>query len=226
MPTIVVMSPKGGAGKTTSALVLATQLAKKAEITVIDADPNHPIASWAKGGAKPDNMTVISDANEETIADRIDEAAEKTPFVVVDLEGTASKIVVMAVTRADFVIIPTQGSELDAEQASKALNVIKQHEKSMRRQVPDYEMPFKVLLTRTNSAIRARTLSHIHNLLLSNGIPVFKTEMNEREAFKAMFSYRKPLELLDKSKVANLEKAIQNAENLALEVIESIMGKK
>lgn len=222
MPTIVFVSPKGGAGKTTSALILATQLAKKTKVTVIDADPNHPIATWATGGNKPDNMTVISDTNEETIADRIDDAAAESPFVIVDLEGTASKIVVMAVTRADFVIIPTQGSELDAEQAGKALNVIRQHEKSMRRANSEYKLPYKVLLTRTNAAIRARTLSHIQKSMLNAGIPVFDAEMNEREAFKAVFSFRQPLEMLDRAAVSNVEKAIANAEEFAVEVINTL----
>lgn len=222
MPTIVFISPKGGAGKTTSALILATQLAKKTDVTVIDADPNHPIATWATGEHKPERMTVISDADENTIADRIDEAAATAPIVIVDLEGTASKIVVMAVTRADFVIIPTQGSELDAEQAGKALNVIRQHEKAMRRANTEYKLPFKVLLTRTNSAIRARTLSHIQASMEAAGIPLFEAEMNEREAFKAIFSFRKPLEMLDKKLVANVDKAIANAEAFALEVINDL----
>lgn len=226
MPTIVFISPKGGAGKTTSSLVLATQLAKKTQVTVIDADPNHPIETWAKGGHKPENMTVISDADEESIADCIDEAAMKTPFVIVDLEGTASKIVVMAVTRADFVIVPTQGSELDAEQAGKALNVIRQHEKGMRRANPEYSLPYKVLLTRTNAAIRARTLSHIQKSMLDAGIPLFDAEMNEREAFRAMFSFRKPLEALDKASVPNIAKAIINAEEFAREVIDELKAIK
>ena len=222
MPTIVFVSPKGGAGKTTSALILASQLAKKTQVTVIDADPNHPIASWSTGNNTPKNLTVISDVTEETIADRIDEAAALTPFVIVDLEGTASKIVVMAVSRADFVIVPTQGSELDAEQASKALNVIRQHEKSMRRANADYVLPYAVLLTRTNSAIRARTLVHIQKSLLDSGIPVFNSELNEREAFKSIFSFREPLEFLDKKAVSNVDKAIINAQEFTAEVIEKL----
>lgn len=226
MPTIVFVSPKGGAGKTTSSLVLATQLAKKTQVTVIDADPNHPIATWSTGPNVPANLTIISDADEETIADRIDEAAAATPFVIVDLEGTASKIVIMAVSRADFVIVPTQGSELDAEQASKAFTVIRQHEKSMQRVNPDYKLPYSVLLTRTNSAIRTRTLSHIEKSLVGAGIPVFQTELNEREAFRAMFSFRQPLEKLSSSEVANIDKAIGNAESFAAEVIEALRATK
>src|SRR5581483_10397717 len=47
MPTIAFVSPKGGAGKTTSAFLLATALAKTYDVTVIDADPNHPIKTWS-----------------------------------------------------------------------------------------------------------------------------------------------------------------------------------
>lgn len=219
MPTIVFLSPKGGAGKTTSSLVLAEQVARAADVTVIDADPNRPIESWAKGGAKPERMHVVADADEENIIERIEDAAARTPFVIVDLEGTASKIVLMAVSQADLVIVPTQGSQLDAEQAGRAFRVIQQQEKMSRRRVP-----YAVLLTRTNSAIRTRTLSHIEKGLVAAGIPVFNTELNEREAFRAMFSFRQPLAGLNQSEVANLDKAIANAEQFAQEVIQTLRG--
>lgn len=219
MPTIVFVSPKGGAGKTTSALVLASQLARSALVTVIDADPNRPIATWAKGANTPVNLKVVADADEENIMEKIEAAAAETPFVIVDLEGTASKLVVMAVSQADFVIVPTQGSQLDAEQAGRAFRVIQQQEKIVRRTQPSYTLPYAVLLTRTNSAIRTRTLSHIQRGLVNASIPVFDTELNEREAFKAMFSFRQPLEHLSGADVANLDKAIQNAEAFANEVI-------
>jgi chromosome partitioning protein len=217
MPTIVFVSPKGGAGKTTSSLILAEQLARAADVTVIDADPNRPIASWAKGDAKPDRLHVVADADEENIIERIEEAAARTPFVIVDLEGTASKIVLMAISQADLVIVPTQGSQLDAEQAGRAFRVIQQQEKMSRRRVP-----YSVLLTRTNSAIRTRTLSHIEKGLVAASIPVFDTELNEREAFRAIFSFRRPLAGLNSSEVANLDKAIVNAEQFAQEVIATL----
>jgi chromosome partitioning protein len=222
MPTIVFVSPKGGAGKTTSALILATQLAKGTKVTIIDADPNHPIQTWSKGDNTPANLSIVSDVNEDNITDKIEEAAEKTPFVIVDLEGTASKIVVMAVSHADFVIVPTQGSHLDAEQAGRAFKVIQQQEKSIRRVKPNYKLPYSVLLTRTNPAIRTRTLRFIEKGLTDASIPVFTTELNEREAFRAMFSFRQPLEFLDGKDVANLDKAIKNAEHFSKEVIETL----
>lgn len=214
MPTIVFVSPKGGAGKTTAALILALEIARGTGVTVIDADPNRPIKNWA-GSADVSNLTVVADADEENILERIEEAAAQTPFVVVDLEGTAAKIVLLAISQADLVIVPTQGSQLDAEQASRALRVIKQQEKMSGRPVP-----FTVLLTRTSVAIRTRNMAHIQRGLVDAGVPVLKVELHEREAFRAVFSFRQPLEQLSPTDVGNLDKAMANAEAFAAEVIE------
>jgi chromosome partitioning protein len=214
MPTIVFVSPKGGVGKTTAALLLATEIARAAKVTVIDADPNHPIQAWGRGGAAPANLTIDASADEDNIIERIEEAAAATPFVVVDLEGTAAKIVLLAVSQADLVVIPTQGSQLDAEQASRAIKVVKQQEKMTGRTTP-----FGVLLTRTSPIIRTRTMGHIQGGLTDAGIPMFKTQLNEREAFRAMFSFQQPLETLDPADVPNLDKAIANAEEFTAEII-------
>jgi chromosome partitioning protein len=91
MPTIVMISPKGGAGKTTSALILSCELARATSVTLVDADPNRPMAEWAKSGHSPPNLRIVSDGDERNIISKIRQAATETAFVVVDLEGTASK---------------------------------------------------------------------------------------------------------------------------------------
>jgi len=217
MPTIVFVSPKGGAGKTTSAFLLATALAKLYDVTVIDADPNHPIQTWAAGGNTPPRLTIVSDANEDTIIERIEDAAMKTPFVIVDLEGTASKIVIYAITQADFVIIPTQGSQLDANEASRAIRVVLQSQKLKKAAIP-----YAVLLTRTNASIRTRGLAHIQNGMIDAGIPVLETELNERDAYKAVFSFQQTLDGLSPAEVPNLDKAKLNVWHLAHEILERL----
>jgi chromosome partitioning protein len=217
MPTIVFVSPKGGAGKTTAALLLASQLASSYDVTLIDADPNRPIKAWASGGNTPKRLSVVSDVDEDNIIERIEEAAQKSPIVVVDLEGTAAKIVVLAVSQADLAVIPIQGSQLDAEQASRAIKVIKQREKMTGR-----ALPYAVLLTRTNPVIRTRTMSHIQKGLIDAGVPVMETELNDREAFRAVFSFRQPLAGLDPTEVANLDKAQANVEDFALEILRGL----
>jgi chromosome partitioning protein len=219
MPTIAFVSPKGGAGKTTSAFLLATALAKLYDVTIIDADPNHPIKTWAGGGRTPQRLAIISDVNEDSIIDRIEDAASTTPFVIVDLEGTASKIVVYAISQADFVVIPTQGSQLDANEASRAVRVVMQSGKMTGK-----AKAYAVLLTRTSTSIRTRGLSHIQNGMIGAGIPVFETELNERDAFKAVFSFQLTLDDLSPAEVSNLDKAKANVDAFMRELIERVAG--
>jgi chromosome partitioning protein len=75
------------------------------------------------------------------------------------------------------------------------------------------------LFTRTNSAIRPRTLQHIREEFKKHNVPALRTQMNEREAFRAIFSFGGTLESLDASQVSNRDAAIKNARELASEVI-------
>jgi chromosome partitioning protein len=221
MPTIAFVSPKGGVGKTTSAFLFSTAVAKLYDVTVIDADPNHPIQTWAAGGNTPPRLTIISDADEDTIIERIEEAATKTPFVIVDLEGTASKTVIYAISQADFVVIPTQGSQLDANEASRAIRVVLQSEKMTGK-----AKPYAVLLTRTNQSIRTRGLAHIQKGLIDAGIPVLETELHERDAFKAVFSFQQTLDELNPAEVPNLDKAKLNVLEFTHEILERLAGEE
>ena len=78
--------------------------------------------------------------------------------------------VAYAISRADLAIIPTQGSQLDAAEAAKAVKLIRQQEKAFGR-----EIPYAVLFTRTSAAIRPRTLQHIREEFYSHGVPSFET---------------------------------------------------
>lgn len=61
MPIIVFGNSKGGAGKTTSAVLLASELAERgAGVTLIDGDPNRPITQWANTPEKPAKLAVMS----------------------------------------------------------------------------------------------------------------------------------------------------------------------
>ena len=219
MPTIAFVSPKGGAGKSTSALLLATALAKVSDVTLIDADPNHPIQDWADGGNVPPKMTVVSGVTEKTIAQRIEQAAAKTPIVIVDLEGTASKTVLYAIAEADLIIIPTQGSPLDAKQAARTVLVVRDSQKAART-----KKDHVVLLTRTSPTVRSRSLTHIRKSLIDADVPVLESELNERDAFKAVFAYDVTLDQLDPKEVPNLDKAKLNVMELAQEVVARLMA--
>ncbi len=215
MPIIVFASPKGGAGKSTSAVVLASEIAIAGSgVVVIDADPNRPVSQWSKRPGRPASLEVLSSVTEESIIDEMEDAAMRVPFVIVDLEGTASMTVAYAISRADLVIIPTQGSQLDAAEAAKAVRLIRQQEKAFSRKIP-----YAVLFTRTSAAIKPRTLQHIRAEFKENQVPALSTQMHEREAFRAIFSFGGTLEGLSSDQVSNPTAAIANARALTAEIL-------
>jgi chromosome partitioning protein len=215
MPVIAFCSPKGGAGKTTAATVLATELAERgARVTIIDADPNKNVVDWAKMPGVPVHLSVVGDVSEETIVDQIESAATQSTFVIVDLEGTASLMVSYATSMADFVVIPVQGSQLDAKQAARQMKLIKAQERIANRPIP-----FAVLFTRTNPAITPRTQRHIEKRFMELSVPMLKTRLYDREAFRAVFSYGGTIDGLADKGVSNLAAALKNARDFTAEVV-------
>jgi chromosome partitioning protein len=215
MPTIVFASPKGGAGKSTSALLLATEFAHRgATVGLIDADPNRPLAKWAAAGGQHPNLHIIENVTEKTIVDTIDAEAEHVQFVVVDLEGTASKMVPFAISRADLVIAPTKASHLDAVESGEAILEVRRAERFVR-----HPIAAAILFTQMNPAIRTRGFASIEGQFRSHGVPIMECRIVEREAYRAMFAYGRTLRDLDPADARNLLAAIDNASAFANEVI-------
>lgn len=218
MPVISFANPKGGAGKTTSALLLASELASKgARITIIDADPEKWITQWGKLPGRPENVEIISDASEDTIGDLIEAAAQEAQFVIVDLEGTASFMVANAIGMSDLVVIPTQGASMDAKGAAKTIKLIRNQERMARRSIAH-----GILLTRTSAAVTSRALKNVREQLDQAGIPVLTTSIVERAAYRDILDYGGLLSDLDPKQVSNLDKAIENAKDFAGEILAAL----
>lgn len=218
MPVIVTANPKGGAGKSTTTLVLAQTLAYHgASVTVIDADPNRPIVDW-RTGQSGSSIKVIGDATESTVIRLIREEQGYQQFVFVDLEGTASRLVSRAITQADLVLIPLQASGVDARQASRAVSLIQEEEEALG----DRKIPFRILLTRTSPIIATKIEKEILAALTDADLPLLITRLHERQAYKAIFVRRLALHELDSSQVNGLPEALANAHQLADEIVDVV----
>lgn len=215
MPVISFANPKGGAGKTTSALLLASELATHgAKVVIIDADPERWISQWGVLPGRPENIAIVSEATEDSIVEQIEAAAAEAQFVIVDLEGTASLMVAHAIGMSDLVIIPTQGASMDAKGAAKTIRLVRNQARLARR-----EISHAVLLTRTSAAVASRSLRNVHEQLAAAGIPVFTTSIVERAAYRDILDYGGVLSALDPGQVSNVDKAIKNARAFAGEVV-------
>ena len=89
MATIVLASPKGGAGKTTTGVLLATEFAVSGiDVTILDCDPNRCVSIWAKKTKRPppDRVKVITEEiDENNVVSAIKQYDRKGRFLIVDI---------------------------------------------------------------------------------------------------------------------------------------------
>jgi chromosome partitioning protein len=154
---------------------------------------------------------------ESSIIRVIREESAVRQFVLVDLEGTANRLVSRAITQADLVLIPLQASALDSNEASRAVGLIREEEETLEGRV----IPFRVIMTRTNPLITTKIEAGIYKALEDAQIPLLSVRLHERQAYKAIFVRRQSISELDDS-INGLEAAKENAERLAGEVVELI----
>lgn len=156
----------------------------------------------------------MNDVSENSIVDQIEEASRNSHFVIVDLEGTASLMVASAIGMSDLVLIPLQGSSMDARGGVKTIRLINNQARMARRSIPH-----SVILTRTSAALQSRALQNIRKQLQGNGIDVLNTGLVERAPYRDLLDFGGILAGMDPAQVSNVDKAIENAREFAGEVV-------
>ncbi|MBP2558587.1 chromosome partitioning protein [Neorhizobium galegae] len=215
MPVISFANAKGGAGKTTAALLLATELAHQGfRVTVIDADPQRWISQWFETSGTVRNIEVVSEVTLASLQCHLREMASRTDYFIIDLAGARDALVTTAIGLSDHVMIPVQGSAMDAKGAAQILDLL-----AYMKERAGLVIPHSVVLTRVTSMVTTKALLTIKGLLAARGVHVLDTPIGERIAFKELFEIGGTLHTLDPAKVSNIDKAKENARSYAQEVM-------
>jgi chromosome partitioning protein len=221
MPAISVANPKGGAGKTTLTFILACELARSgASVAVIDADPNAIIAGWgskrtADGRGTP--FEIIAGPKESELVRLIDQYTSSHDFVLIDLEGTASRMTSRAFARSHLVLIPFNLSPIDAELAANAVNLIQEEAEALGRAIP-----FRLVRSRDNAAMQTKTAKRIVTAIKEAELPLLAAGLVERAAYRDIFDFAATLEELDEATTSGLPAAKKNAYEVARSVVEAV----
>lgn len=213
MPTITFASSKGGAGKTTSAIVLASTLAQEYSVLMIDADPAERLMSWSRKGELPENITVAKSQGERSIHDEIEQGLEDFDFVLIDLEGAATRLNAYAMTAADLVIVPMGDEQPDAEGTLETLAMLRVESRATRRNINTM-----ILFCKTQSAVKSRMAMSINKQIRERIENTFTVELYQRTAYSSLHNMGGSLYDLDREAVTGVDKAILNAELLREEV--------
>lgn len=113
MPTVAIVSQKGGSGKTTLALHLATAAAYSGKKTVVvDTDPQATAAAWAdwRGDFLPEVVTSPPARLARVVEKQLANGVE---LVVIDTPPHADASAREAIKAADLVIVPSRPRAFD-----------------------------------------------------------------------------------------------------------------
>ena len=173
-----VVNTKGGVGKTTTAVHLATMLARTDRTLLIDGDPQASAASWAawRRDAQREPSPTTTCLAGKAILSEGKTLSEGFRHTVVDAGGRDSVGLRSALLLARQAIVPVGASNLDAAAMTDLLEVIDM--------AKDYnsELQVRIFLTRIDSRTKdaAEMLAFLHELKL----PVLSSRACERVAYR------------------------------------------
>lgn len=180
MTIYAVVNTKGGVGKTTTAVHLATMLSKQSPALLIDGDPQASAASWA-AWRRDSDLPLSPSPTTTCLAGKAIMTEGKnlaTGFAntVVDAGGRDSVGLRSALLLAQVAIVPVGASNLDAAAMTDLMEIIEM--------AKDYnpQLDVRVLLTRVDP--RTKDAEDMLAFLAEQNLRVLPGKVCERVAYR------------------------------------------
>lgn len=174
MKVIAVLNQKGGAGKTTIATHLATELRLQGyTVTLIDSDPQGSARDWA--AAREDHPLPVIGMDRPTIEKDI-KALAKADFYVIDGAPQAAELAVSAIKAADLILIPVQPSPYDVWATADLVDLVK-----ARIEITDGKLEAYFVVSRVITGTNVG--KEIDDILRGYDLPILDTKIYQRVGY-------------------------------------------
>ena len=175
-------SSKGGVGKSTACAAIGARLAMRGEqVLIIDLDQTRTLDRFGRKTKVPGLTVKAIERDGFTTQFREFIASGVYDHILIDLPGAREATALKAIARSDLIIIPAQASEPDLREALVIASDVK--DVAEEKGTP---IPFRLLLTKM-PPLRTRVTDFAYQELARHGLPMFRTVLVERVAYKEMF---------------------------------------
>ena len=125
---LMLGSQKGGCGKSTVAVNICAELARrKKDVVLVDADRQSTAANWTMDRANNKNLPVVHCVQKyENIRDTLLDLNQRYEYVVVDSAGRDSRELRTGMTAAHILIVPFRPSQPDLDTLSNLQDIVLQ----------------------------------------------------------------------------------------------------
>ena len=175
MPVIALVGNKGGAGKTTLCINLASGLSRRTSTIVLDADPQRSSSQWREL-AEHDDLVDVVDAVDDVVG-TVTQYRDRYDCVVIDCPPSVqSEQTRQALACCDLALVPVLPSPLDLW-----ASVHVEKELEWARTV---NPGIKALLVVNQLEARTRLSRMVQDALAEIPMPVAKTSISRRMAYR------------------------------------------
>jgi chromosome partitioning protein len=172
---ISVLNQKGGVGKTTLSINLASALAQMGKRTLlIDADPQGSALDW-QASRQGDSLFPVVGMDKPTLHKDVPQLAAQQEIVIIDGPPRVNELARSAIMASDKVIIPVQPSPYDIWAADEIVKLIQE----TMIYKPSLESFFLINRLVANTAIGRE----VHEALKDYPFPVYQTSISQRVVF-------------------------------------------
>jgi len=176
MPKVIaILNQKGGVGKTTLAVHIATALARKnRKVLLVDADPQGSALDWAAARHGEPTFPVVG-LPKSSIHKELPALAKDYDIVLIDGPPRVYDVARSAIMASDLVLVPVQPSPYDVWAAKEIIDLL--NEATVYK--PTLQKAFIINRKIVNTAIGR----DVAEALSSYPIPVLQTAICQRVAF-------------------------------------------
>jgi chromosome partitioning protein len=169
---IAFLNGKGGVGKTTTSINIATCLARQGhKVVMVDTDPQGSISNWYE---EEKCLFDLAEAASEKEVYTVRKQLKEYDYVIIDGAAAISAISSAAVMVSDLVLIPVTPSPLDFAACGAILAVVEARENLQ---------PIIARFLITKKVASAKMLDVLKESIADTGVPALKTGTTQRQVY-------------------------------------------